>query len=429
MDEAGTPTLLYVSPTIEENVGLSREAVMTDVGRWYDLIHPDDEGRVLEAERVAFETRAPFRSTSRYLLPDGRVRLFELHASPEVQEDGCVVWDGVATDVTEATALRAERQRLLDLIDETSDLVSVVRADGSFESANRAARTLMEVEGVEGRLVSEFYDEEDLALMVSQTRTAAERGETWSGVLKLRTPRGMVPFEQTVVGTRGPDGRVTHYASIGRDLSGTHATETALREANEQVEIALREVNHRIKNFFALVPALVKLSARSAKSVEGLSEAVQARIGALSRSHTLTLNAFSADYGIALDALIHAVLEPYADAADAFILEGPNIRLSGRAGNAVALALHELATNAAKHGVFSTPGGHVRISWSTPEADGQRGLVVTWREDGGPPVEGPPTRAGFGTDLLDRLIAVQGGETSREWRREGLRVTIALPRT
>ena len=430
MDADGTPDLVYVSPTIEENFGLRADDVLADVGRWYAMVHRGDLARVMGAQRRAFDAREPLRVTARYVLPDGGTKLFEIHASPEVLGDGCIVWNGVATDVTEAAAVRAERGRLLNLVDATTDLVCVVRAkDGSFESANQAARTLMRVEDIERLNIRDFYAEGDLRTLTEGAQAAAERGEAWSGVLPLKTPDGTIPFEQTVVASKGPDGRATHYASIGRDLTERQATEAALREANEQVQVALREVNHRIKNFFALVPALVKLSARSADSVEGLSDAVQARIGALSRSHALTLNAFSQDFGIELGALIRAVLEPYADAADLFVLEGPELRLSGRVGNAVALALHELATNAAKHGVFSTPGGHVRIRWDTPQVEGERGLTVRWSEDGGPPVEGPPTRQGFGTSLLDRLIAAQGGEVAREWRRQGLRVTLALPRT
>ena len=430
MDADGTPDLIYVSPTIEENFGLRPDEVLTDISRWYAMIHRADADRVTNAQRRAFEARGPLRVTARYVLRDGRTKLFEIHASPEALRDGCTVWNGVATDVTEAAALRDERERLLNLVDATTDLVCVVRAaDGSFESANRAACALMRVDGVEGLNIRDFYAEEDLRTLTEGAQAAAVRNEAWSGVLPLKTPDGVVPFEQTVVATKGPDGQATHYASIGRDLTERQATEAALRDANEQVQVALREVNHRIKNFFALVPALVKLSARSADSVAGLSEAVQARIGALSRSHALTLNAFSEDYGIAFDALTRAVLDPYADAADAFILKGPNLRLSGRVGNAVALALHELATNAAKHGVFSTAGGHVWIEWETPDLNGERGLAVRWTEDGGPPVEGAPTRQGFGTSLLDRLIAAQGGEVSREWRREGLRVTLTLPRT
>lgn len=428
-DPQNVASVVYVSPAIEENIGLTADDVRADITLWYDVIHPDDALEVLRAQQVAFDACAPFRVTTRYLLNDGQVKLFEIHASPERMDDGCVIWNGVATDITEAAALREERQRLLHLIDATTDFVCVVRADGTFESVNKAARDAFGLDELRGRRVADFFDADDMATLCAAAKDAGETSAAWTGVLTLRGPSGPIPFEQTIVGTRGRNGTVTHYASIGRDLSEAHASEAALRDANEQVEVALREVNHRIKNFFALVPALVKLSARTSSTTAALSEAVQARIGALSRSHTLTLNAFSGDQGIALRELIDAVLEPYTDATDAFILAGPDLRLSGRTGNAVALALHELATNAAKHGVFSAPGGHVRIEWDAPKSEGNEGVFVTWTEDGGPEVAGPPSHAGFGTSLLDRLIAAQGGELTREWRKEGLRVALSLPRT
>ena len=430
MDGDGTPTLAYVSPTIEANFGLTREAVMADVSLWYGLIHPDDMGRVLAAQGAAFAARAPFRATARYRMPSGEVKLFETHASPVTHEDGCIVWSGVATDVTEAQRVRTERARLLNLVEVTPDYVFVTRVDGKVEYANAAAKALGAQVGKDPEALTLFdmHTPKTMELFETEAFPALMRQGIWEGEGETKlTDDRVVPMSYVIVADRGEDGRVTHFASIARDLTEERAAAAELAEANERVETALREVNHRIKNFFALVPALVKLSARTADSAADLSEAVQARIGALSRSHTLTLNAFSQGSGIVLRSLIEAVLEPYEEAADAFDQRGPDVRLSGRTGNAVALALHELATNAAKHGVLSAPGGSVCIAWETPTSAGQTGLRITWTEDGGPPVAGPPTRAGFGTSLLDRLIAAQGGQIARDWRREGLEVTISLP--
>ena len=328
--------------------------------------------------------------------------------------------------------MQRDRQRLYDLIDATPDVVGVVNREGTIEFLNQGGRRLLglPMEGPIARKVSDLHPPEHMRRYRDAVVPLVEREGVWTGESAVLTAAGEeLPVSQIVTATPQPDGAVTHYATIIRDLRPQRAAEAALRDANEQVQVALREVNHRIKNFFALVPALVKLSARTATDAQSLATAVQERIGALSRSHALTLNAFSSDHGVSLDALIRAVLEPYQDAADAFSFSGPSVRLSGRIGNAVALALHELATNAAKHGVFSTPGGRVTIVWSAPQQDGQRSLVMTWQEDGGPPVKGAPTRSGFGTSLLDRLIAAQGGTIQRDWRREGVRVEIDLPRT
>ena len=428
----GTRRLTYVSPNIEALFGIDADTVLQDVTRWYALVHPDDAPLIAEAEARALGARAPFRAAVRYVLADGRERVFDIHSSPVDLGDGCVMWNGAATDVTEAAAVQRDRQRLYDLIDATPDVVGVVNREGTIEFLNQGGRRLLglPMEGPIARKVSDLHPPEHMRRYRDAVVPLVEREGVWTGESAVLTAAGEeLPVSQIVTATPQPDGAVTHYATIIRDLRPQRAAEAALRDANEQVQVALREVNHRIKNFFALVPALVKLSARTATDAQSLATAVQERIGALSRSHALTLNAFSSDHGVSLDALIRAVLEPYQDAADAFSFSGPSVRLSGRIGNAVALALHELATNAAKHGVFSTPGGRVTIVWSAPQQDGQRSLVMTWQEDGGPPVKGAPTRSGFGTSLLDRLIAAQGGTIQRDWRREGVRVEIDLPRT
>ena len=428
----GARDLVYVSPNIDRLFGIKAGSVMRDAGAWYSLLHPDDVNRVLTEQARAISAREPFHTEARYVLADGRERVFDLHSSPTQQPDGCVLWNGAATDVSERAAARRDRQRLVDLVEATPDVVGIVTAEGDVEYLNAGGRRLLGLppDGPVDREVTSFHPPGATRKHIEEIIETIARGEVWTGETTLVTADGShMPVSQIVTATPHADGTVTHYATIMRDLRPQRAAAEALVEANEQVQVALREVNHRIKNFFALVPSLVQLSARTATDATGLATAITDRIGALSRSHALTLNAFSSDHGVSLDALIRAVLEPYQDAADAFSFNGPSVRLSGRIGNAVALALHELATNAAKHGVFSTPGGRVTISWTAPRTDGTRPLTMVWQEDGGPPVEGPPTHLGFGTSLLDRLIAAQGGTVEREWRRAGVRVRIGLPRT
>lgn len=220
------------------------------------------------------------------------------------------------------------------------------------------------------------------------------------------------------------------------------AEETAERLATslEEQKILAREVDHRVKNLFALVPALIALSARGTDDATRLADSISARIGALARAHTLTLNAFSEDRGIALDALVHAVLEPYATRASAFLLDGPALRISGGAGSAMSLTLHELATNAAKYGALVERDGQVRITWRVMHGesrqDGADGagtvadvdrLILRWSESGGPTVEGGPETSGFGTSLIDRLVQIQGGQIERDWAAKGLNATLMLP--
>ena len=199
----------------------------------------------------------------------------------------------------------------------------------------------------------------------------------------------------------------------------------SLEEAAAAKDVMLGEVEHRVKNLFALVPAIVSLSARTATDKDDLVRAIRERVAALSRSHALTLHAYSEDEGVAMEALIRAVLEPYGHRSAAFALDGPTVRLPTKVSSAMALALHELATNAAKHGALSEEAGRVAISWRIEGDD----LVFSWIESDGPPISGVPERRSFGTGLVDRLLEAQQGRIEREWRPEGLALALTMPVT
>ncbi len=130
------------------------------------------------------------------------------------------------------------------------------------------------------------------------------------------------------------------------------------------------------------------------------------------------------DGGGSLAALLDAELTPYRTAADAIETAGPSLVLDARAYSVMALVLHELATNAAKYGALSRPGGKLAVAW-TIDAGGT--CDITWRESGGPEVR-PPSRSGFGSVLIDRSIPYDlGGSSAVEYRPEGLRGHFRIP--
>ena len=176
----------------------------------------------------------------------------------------------------------------------------------------------------------------------------------------------------------------------------------------------------------------MKLSARGTADVETLRENIVNRIAALARAHALTVEASSEQGGISMEDMVRAVIEPYGDEMDRIVVSGPPVRLSSRGGTAIGLTLHELTTNAAKYGALSAPGGTVHIAWVVEGAEeGAREasptLRLLWSEAGGPQVRGAPSRTGFGTRVVDTLIASQGGRVEREWRRFGLSLTVDMP--
>ena len=439
----GTRKLIYVSASIEPLTGLRRTDVLKDVSLWYALIAPDQIQRIMAVEEEASRTMTRFREEVRYIV-DGRTLTFEVTARPTRLDDGTVLWDGTATDVTELVAQREERERLAAIVRATDDMIGMIDAtDGRMVFLNDAFRRFagLAPDDDPGAVTIETNQPERVAADYRERiLPAAAREGRWSGDgivvgangRERQVSQVVIAHPERERGAVGPDGEplpVEHYSTIMRDITGRVAMEQRLREASERAEIALREVNHRVKNLFALVPALVQLSARGATDVPGLVSSIRDRVAALGRAHALTLNAFSEDRGVALDALIRAVLEPYEERADAFSMSGPAVRLSSRNGNAMSLALHEMATNAAKYGALATERGRVAISWRI-EREAEQGddrLVFSWKEAAGPAVTRPAGSGGFGTTLIDRLIAAQGGSIERDWNPFGLAIDIALP--
>jgi PAS domain S-box-containing protein len=203
--------------------------------------------------------------------------------------------------------------------------------------------------------------------------------------------------------------------------------------ADEQKNLLLGEMSHRIKNLFAVTSGLVSLSARSARTIKEMAESIQERLGALTRAHALTRPGLlgageSLDQKTTLHTLIHTLFAPYvtdrSKGLEGIVLTGPDLPIGETAITSIALVLHELATNAAKYGALSRPGGVVHIDCSTNDDK----LLLTWKELGGPALAGEPDGEGFGGLLTRRVINEQfGGELSRDWQADGLNVRLSLP--
>ncbi len=204
------------------------------------------------------------------------------------------------------------------------------------------------------------------------------------------------------------------------------------RLAGERQRLLVAELTHRIKNTLALVLAVAEQTRRTVSSPDAFHAVFRDRLAALARAHDALRR--DGDTGTTLEAVAREALAPYGGGAGApprVQAVGPEVRLSSGVAVALGMAFHELATNAAKHGALSVPGGAVRLSWGGAEeedADGARWHEVRWEETGGPPIPEPPSRRGFGTRLLERGLAAQiGGAVSLDFTPAGLRCRIRLP--
>jgi PAS domain S-box-containing protein len=254
---------------------------------------------------------------------------------------------------------------------------------------------------------------DDRALLVERT------GRAWSADDQLGAEYRVVHPERgerwvRAYSTGAPD------EGGGVRLFGTIEDVTAQRQAEERLRLLMREVDHRANNLLTVVQSVVALT--RADAVEPFRRALDGRIQAMARAHQLL--AASRWEGADLRRLAQEELKPYGLGEDGRIfLEGPPVHVSPAQAQALGLALHELATNAAKYGALSLPAGWVRVDWS-----GEGGLLeLTWREGGGPPVT-VPTRRGFGTTILAHSLGGSlGGFVEMDWAPEGVTARLVLP--
>ncbi len=201
--------------------------------------------------------------------------------------------------------------------------------------------------------------------------------------------------------------------------------EAASRErekAHERDKLLMAELDHRVKNTLANIQALVTQSSRSAASLTMFVEGLDKRIHSMAKAHSLLTQ--SRWEGVSVEGLLREELDAYNQPPGIVDLSGVDAVLTPKSALSLSLALHELGTNAAKFGAFSVPEGRVAVSWG-PNAD--QGLVLNWRESGGPRVS-PPTRRGFGSSLIERALALEtGGRATIDYAPEGVVCEILLP--
>lgn len=198
--------------------------------------------------------------------------------------------------------------------------------------------------------------------------------------------------------------------------------------AEERQQLLTRELQHRVKNTLAMVSALANQTLRRATDVQDGLQAFSTRLIALGKAHDiLTQTSWTS---APISAIVESALATHRPQDEERLrASGPSIRLTAKQSLALSLALHELATNAAKYGALSNDTGRVIVEWSLTSPDGERKLGFVWREVDGPPVTPPQTR-GFGSRLVEQSLAVEfGGDVEMDFRPEGLVCRIDAPMT
>ncbi|MGA2488418.1 MAG: PAS domain S-box protein [Xanthobacteraceae bacterium] len=329
----------------------------------------------------------------------------------------------VATDITERKKVEAAlgenelRLRwLASIVESSDDAIISKNTDGVITSWNRGAEhifgyTAEEVIGQPITIVipQDRQGEEHMILTRIRKGERVDHFET----IRQRKDGGLIVVSLTVSPIKNSNGNIVGASKIARDI-------TEQKRSQEQIVVLAREAEHRSKNLLATVQATVNLS--QSDTPEGLKQAIEGRILALAKVHSLFVE--SRWTGADLWTIARQELAPYSETDETSVrIDGPQVLLEPNVAQAVAITLHELATNAAKYGSMSVPNGETSLMWSH-EADGR--LILHWRETGGPVVR-MPTKKGFGTRITEAMIGQLKGKISFDWRNEGLVCEISLP--
>ncbi|MDC7264544.1 MULTISPECIES: sensor histidine kinase [unclassified Shinella] len=336
---------------------------------------------------------------------------FDISYSPVHDATGSVA--GVFCIVNETTELRRAQvlqRRLAAIIASTDDAILSADLDMTITSWNRGAERLYGygAEEMVGwsvlTLIPEDQGEEEYDLF---RRIGLGEHVPPYETRRRRRDGTLVDVSLTVSPIYGGAGEIIGASKIARDI-------TAKKQFERFQAMAMGELKHRIKNILSTVTAIARQTFVNGDDERDAVRTFDERLASLARAHDLltTGNWEEAD----LRTVIDAALQPYAP--DRFRIEGPAINVGAHAVTALTLAFHELATNAAKYGALSREGGIVCIRWHG-SPDTVR-FKLQWREEGGPDVV-VPTRRGFGSKLIERLLAAElNGEVRLDFAPSGL---------
>jgi two-component system CheB/CheR fusion protein len=353
---------------------------------------------------------------------DGEWHLMRIRPYRTVDDriDGVVV---TFVDITERRrieqALRDSELRLrneMRLVDASRSPIFVWDMDAGVVQWNRGCEQLYG-----------FTSEEALGKDPKQLLKTDVPGSTMTAVLETLTEAGV--WNGELVQT-ARDGRKLIVES-GMELAPVEGRRLVMesnrdvsdrKDWERQQQLMLAELSHRVKNTLAVVQSFASQSIRGSHSASEFTERFDGRLAALAKTHQLLTDPWK---GADIQSLARDQLEPYAgDGGERLKLSGGAFRLPADLAVPLGLVLHELATNAVKHGALSDPKGVIELGWKNGRKDGQRVLTLVWKERNGPPITEPDTK-GFGSRLIER--GLPNAKVTRAFNPQGLTVTIEAP--
>lgn len=259
-----------------------------------------------------------------------------------------------------------------------------------------------------------LHPEDKPDLLEKLTAAMTRRGRLESEA-RFQRDDGAWRLLHTIAAPRfGPDGEFLGMIGVNADV-------TERKQAERRLHLLVSELNHRVKNMLAIVQSLAHQSFAGDAPKHEQTEAFRTRLSALAAAHNLLTQASWEQTSLA--EIAEATIAALFVHADRVSIHGPKVLLPPKKAVTLAMALHELSTNALKYGALSTEQGRVALSWAwRPET---RELTLEWRERGGPPIKEPPSRKGFGSSMIEQALAQElDGDVRMNFQRAGLVCTV-----
>ncbi|GAA4110912.1 sensor histidine kinase [Aminobacter aganoensis] len=330
--------------------------------------------------------------------PDGTLVPFLAFPAPLRDGSGKITGAiNLLIDISAQKQAEVQTMRLASIVESSDDAIISKDLCGVIESWNASATRLFGYSAEEAigkhitmLIPADRQGEEDL--IIGKVRNG-ERVDHFDTIRRRKDGRE-VAISLTVSPVRSPAGKVIGASKIARDI-------TDRKESEHRIRMLMREVNHRVKNQFAVILSMIRETGKHTATIAEFERQIRNRIMALSRSQDLLVDG---DWrGADLANLVDNQIRPFA-AGHRVQISGEPIMLSTVAVQNLGMAFHELATNSAKHGALSSPGGTVEVVWTTSGR-----FRLTWKENNGPTVE-KASRNGFGKIVLERIapLALNG---------------------
>jgi PAS domain S-box-containing protein len=390
--------------------------------KWPQMVHADDIGFAASAWEKALQNGTPYQVEFRLRRADGSFRWHLARALPiRNGVDKITRWVGTNTDIDDQKEIEEqlfESQQRLAFALSAAD-IGTWDFDPQANVLNWDDRCYQLFGLTPGRPISfEIF----LAGIHPQDREATEKA-----CLDAMQPDGAgeydieyrtIGFEDGIERWCSAKGKGIFENGTATRFIGTIRDISKLKRAELQQQLLTRELEHRMKNTMAMVGAIASQTFRTATTKEEARTIFDARLHALNQAHDVLVQ--SSWTSAPMPIVVEGALEPHRTGEGRIRTKGPSVDLTARQALSLSLALHELATNAAKYGALSVPGGTIDVTWDCTTSGSSRSLCFLWRESGGP-VVAPPSRRGFGSRLIESTLSSDFGSSVKvEYRPEGV---------